>query len=188
MKSEERTTASFKYQRSGRQKIYLKLEEKTGPKEMAIHLFRLKNRRKEEWDSEWPFYWVTGRCVTDFLDVWPVYDSRDWRQWSGDPSEASVSELHWPGREWQTPWVSACSRSPTSRHGAGGWASLPWHMLLPKLPLMPKFCPVVLVLLSSPFKGLCGSLSPSFKPLSHGSIKAVLMAGSYFGVPRGWNN
>lgn len=66
MKSEEDTTASFKYQRSGRQKIYLKLEEKTGAKEMAIHLFRLKNRRKEEWDSEWPFYWVTGRCVTDF--------------------------------------------------------------------------------------------------------------------------
>lgn len=48
MKSEEGTTAPFKYQRSGRQKRYLKLEEKNGPKEMAIHLFWLENRRKED--------------------------------------------------------------------------------------------------------------------------------------------
>ena len=47
MKSEKDTIAPFKYQRSRWQKRYLKLEEKSGPKEMAIHLFWLEIRRQK---------------------------------------------------------------------------------------------------------------------------------------------
>lgn len=71
-----------------------------------------------------------------FLDVWPVYASRDWRQGSGDPSQASGSELHWPGREGRAPRGSACSQSPASGQGGGGGVGSPpvAHTVSPSFP------------------------------------------------------